>query len=556
MAIVQISRIQIRRGQKNQNEGLPQLASGELAWAIDSQELYIGNGSLSEGAPFVGNTKVLTQSDDLFELAATYIYKKGSTQTGDASSSPVARTLQDRLDDMVSIRAFGATGDFDQDATPIIQRAIDQLYLTAAGSVEAGRITINFEPGHYKIHSTIFIPPFTTLVGAGPEKTVIELVDPAGTEIPIFKTVNGLSEINQPSHDSATDYGNAPREILIKGFTIKHSVDDIGLHLASCRDSIFENLHIIGPWNIGQQIKTTNPIGISVGVGIVFDSLSPAVRSTNNKFNNCKISGWSYGISANQEVNNNIIENTTFQTLGQGVDFGSWVVNNEHPKNNIIKYSKFQDIQYEAIKIIQGSFNSSQYNHFRDVGNDGGSEFQALRSIIKFESISNQTLGDYFYRTDMLSQENFRVSSRPYVPEVSGATHHIDNALRRITIIPATEERDILKLPGGQDQAYIIKYYLFNALDSFHRVGTITILCDTTGGLVANLTDEYEHIGTGNFNEGDAYISRDITFYSEFVNDGSEEAPVYSVYLKSKTGNQVQNASEFRYTIETRRFTY
>ena len=82
MAIVQISRIQIRRGQKNQNEGLPQLASGELAWAIDSQELFIGNGSLSEGAPFVGNTKVLTQSDDLFELAASYTYKKGLTQTG------------------------------------------------------------------------------------------------------------------------------------------------------------------------------------------------------------------------------------------------------------------------------------------------------------------------------------------------------------------------------------------------------------------------------------------------------------------------------------------
>ena len=76
MAVVQISRIQIRRGQKNQGEGIPQLASGELAWAIDSQELYIGNGSVIEGAPAVGNTKILTQSDDLFSLADTYSYKK------------------------------------------------------------------------------------------------------------------------------------------------------------------------------------------------------------------------------------------------------------------------------------------------------------------------------------------------------------------------------------------------------------------------------------------------------------------------------------------------
>ena len=43
MAVVQISRIQHRRGRKNQGTGLPQLASGEIGWAIDTQELYIGN---------------------------------------------------------------------------------------------------------------------------------------------------------------------------------------------------------------------------------------------------------------------------------------------------------------------------------------------------------------------------------------------------------------------------------------------------------------------------------------------------------------------------------
>ena len=69
MAVVQISRIQIRRGQKNQGAGLPQLASGELGWAIDTRELYIGNGAVSEGAPTVGNTKVLTQYDNIFSLA-------------------------------------------------------------------------------------------------------------------------------------------------------------------------------------------------------------------------------------------------------------------------------------------------------------------------------------------------------------------------------------------------------------------------------------------------------------------------------------------------------
>lgn len=47
MAVVQISKIQVRRGKKNSGSGLPQLASGELGWAVDTQELFIGNGSVS-----------------------------------------------------------------------------------------------------------------------------------------------------------------------------------------------------------------------------------------------------------------------------------------------------------------------------------------------------------------------------------------------------------------------------------------------------------------------------------------------------------------------------
>lgn len=58
MAVVQISQIKHRRGI---NENLPQLASAELGWSVDTRQLYIGNGTLEEGAPEVGNTEVLTQ---------------------------------------------------------------------------------------------------------------------------------------------------------------------------------------------------------------------------------------------------------------------------------------------------------------------------------------------------------------------------------------------------------------------------------------------------------------------------------------------------------------
>ena len=57
MAIVQISQIQIRRGL---NQDLPQLASAEMGWSIDTQQLYIGNGTIAEGAPQTGITEILT----------------------------------------------------------------------------------------------------------------------------------------------------------------------------------------------------------------------------------------------------------------------------------------------------------------------------------------------------------------------------------------------------------------------------------------------------------------------------------------------------------------
>lgn len=62
MAIVQISQIKHRHGVRSD---LPQLATAELGWAVDTRQLYIGNGSLQEGAPEVGVTEILTQYSNL-----------------------------------------------------------------------------------------------------------------------------------------------------------------------------------------------------------------------------------------------------------------------------------------------------------------------------------------------------------------------------------------------------------------------------------------------------------------------------------------------------------
>jgi hypothetical protein len=73
MAIVTISQIKHRRGVKG-TDPMPQLASAEFGWAVDAQELYIGNGTITEGAPVTGNTEILTEHSDLSALLTDYTY--------------------------------------------------------------------------------------------------------------------------------------------------------------------------------------------------------------------------------------------------------------------------------------------------------------------------------------------------------------------------------------------------------------------------------------------------------------------------------------------------
>jgi hypothetical protein len=69
MAVIQISRIQHRRGLQ---ADLPNLASAELGWSVDTRKLYIGNGTTEEGAPSLGRTEILTQYSILdFESSFT-----------------------------------------------------------------------------------------------------------------------------------------------------------------------------------------------------------------------------------------------------------------------------------------------------------------------------------------------------------------------------------------------------------------------------------------------------------------------------------------------------
>lgn len=407
MAVVQISKIQIRRGRKNTGSGLPQLSSGELGWAIDSQELYIGNGAVAEGAPTVGNTKILTEEDDLFEIAKNYTYREGdgSIVTGPDATNPIVRTLQERLDDNVNIRSFGTTGQITQDATVLLQRAIDQLYLN--NGVEASvnnRVKLELAAGIYKITDTIYVPPHATIIGAGSGKTVIQQ-ETAGKSV--FTTVSDSSTPGNYVLDG--EYNTQARNIRLQGLTLKCTVKANGLVLQSCRDSYFQDVQIAGSWTSTDGIDLDSSTSTSIGLGI--NSKNGGVETVRNEFTNCHIDGFMYGIVSNWDTNDNVWTTSNFTNLGYGFTFGKDMLidgNNANgtsvgPTNNIISDCVFTNVYREAILVDEGTYNVSRNNKFNTCGNDGASDASPLYPIIRYTRLGNTSDGDFFSRTKVLS---------------------------------------------------------------------------------------------------------------------------------------------------------
>lgn len=536
MAVVQISRIQVRRGQKNQGSGVPQLSGGEFGWAVDSRELFIGNGSVAEGAPAVGNTKIITQHDDLFTLANTYTYLGGQTvQTGATSTAPITRTLQARLDELVSVHAFGAPGD-GTDQTIAIQRAIDQLYINSSTKgTEQSRAQLYFPPGIYKITSTIFVPPFASIVGAGKDKTKFNVTN----NVIVFQTVNESSTPGTPADDSSSTTINQARQIVMKDFTVATTqTTQPVFKLQSCKMSNFENIRITGPWTTGTTITRAN-------AGIELGSLSSVVCTQENKFDHITVDGMSVGIVSDDDVYNNHFHCCYFKNLGLGVQFGQNSVMGSQgqqtgPCKNKIGFSEFKNIDKEAFAITNGKNNFSTTNNYEAVGNMGGTEGNAQFSIIDFASAGNSSVEDSFTRTADLSYGQQFITNKPYISEIKGFVHAQLGGMHSLEVSETSSYTYFFRLPGDYSRTYEVDYFYNSLLVNAQRSGKMTFQLDKTTSAI-NFIDDYDY-------QGDSNYETSLKFQASLVNtDGISSVDTIVV---SMLNSVVNDTGRFTFKIK------
>jgi hypothetical protein len=492
MAVVQISRIQQRRGLQ---QDLPQLASAELGWSIDTQQLYIGNGTIAEGAPNIGVTEILTQNSDLFNIAGAYSFRGSesgyTSRTGPTADAPISRTLQSKSDELVSVRDFGAKGDGATDDTAAIQRAIDQI-LFGSFSLSQTRLRrgIKLPAGTYLLTSSLKLPSWAFLYGEGKDRTTIVQTNAL---FPVIQLKDSFSAVDSSYY---TQTGSSPAtNITIEAMTLQNNnaTTDI-VHLDSCK-----NIEFLRVLFRGSVSNSTSASGAQSGVSAMPTNAPATILPTidNMAFFECEFYNLNQAVQANG-TNYRAI-GCTFRNMSRGIVFDN-STSGVASRNFKIINSTFHDIGRSAIyvntpAVTTASSVMSSMNHFGEVGTAYAGAGNAVYPVINFVSGSgNYSIADNFWRND---------ADHNLVPRVYTASRSLNIAFdantgismgmmltttaRTVTLSGnVASATPVAQLPAGTP-AGTINYWLRRDNSSYRR-GQIDYVIN---GTTVQYTDEY-----------------------------------------------------------------
>jgi hypothetical protein len=478
MAITQISKIQVRRGLQ---QDLGQLAAGEIAWAIDTQRLYIGNGSTAEGAPVAGTTEIVTNSQlasqPLDLIAGAYHYEGILGGIGVADTNTTERRYQDKFDDIINVRDFGARGTGTGDDLAALQRCINETYNRNRGGITPypTRRAIKISGGIYNISDSLKIPPHATLIGDGSSSVIIRQTSGAASSV--LKTMTNLGL--DPTNGDNIDF-EYPKNINIIGITFQ-SITPIDIaHLESVSNCLFQDVNFIGP--------IIEPDGTEIR-NICVNVSSEASMSTSIIFRDCSFNGLSYGARITNGSDGVVFDDCEFKNLYQGVNVMSGTT---PPKNIKITNSRFDTIHGSAIVGGVGASGIvSSNNVYVDVGNNYVSEAPgvAVTPIIVFQADNNYSIADTFSRSVADSSSTPRISSGGYaivsasIDDAFRLGTAYQTAGRKISLINNTSTT--IAIPNITHG--IIDYSIIR--DALFRSGMIKFVTSDTG--VIRFDEEY-----------------------------------------------------------------
>jgi hypothetical protein len=490
MAIIEIAKIQVRRGQENQT-GVPQLDPGEFGWAQDTENLYIGK-RIVEGAISDANTRILTENDlvSFLSLAnntgtelTSYRYRNSVYYITDTTTS----TVQKKLDSLSpSLTDFGVEpSGTPTDITLFFRNAVETIYKNPYGTYarQEARRKIKIPAGNFYISNVIELPPYAIIEGESKELTKLTLINSATN---IFKTIDAYG--NDFDSGLMESGANRSRGVTIKNLTLEYdpvlgSSDNALISIDNCLDSTIENCS----FKTAFDTTSTTTFGlVSAGVGVEIRGIGGGLGSgdtnlcENVSVRDSEFNGLYIGVRSTGTVINTKIDNNKFENLNRGVELTKGTLESG-PQNNYIRSNRFESIVGEAVFVgtntneaIHSSHSVSD-NYFVQVGNGLGLDDLITTStfatpIVRFYSHGNRCVNNTFYRK-ILAENTGTTSTFYYAPLVSGNAIISDTAVNTATIVGGSTSV-ITKIPyTGKDQMVNMRYQLTKG--GLSRKGTV-----------------------------------------------------------------------------------
>jgi hypothetical protein len=569
MAVIEIAKIQVRRGQENQT-GVPPLAGGEFAWAADTENLYIGL-KREDGGSRDANIRVLTENDlrNFFVagsgqyITGVYTYRSGteitvfnsgtSIYTEYSPGTEVLRTLQDKLDEYVSVKDFGVLGDGGINSQDeLFQLAIDRLYSSTATeyatSGPSGKV-LHIPSGEYAITATIYLPKNAHLIGEGIDKTILVLKSDGEH---VFQTIDVDEYRNNPSaYPPAGVFTNTninamstpyiPSNIHIENMTIRFETTAEttltgGLSLLSldcAENALIRRVKFEGNFN-ETKIADSNYSAIDLR------GYAEEKTTRNVVIDDCEFKNLHSGITSNYDVTNIAIQNSFFTKLFNGIAFNrnlDTVVASTGPRFVRVENNKFLDVMEDAFYVgannsTTGTNHTSIGNQYINVGNRGqGETYSTGTSIITYLTKGNTSINDYF---DRQHWQDVNGGFETFNPLISGRAILTRTEISNDTI-PSNGAATIMRLPiTGYQQYLTIKYSCYVDLgssSSIDRMGNVQFYIKAGQDPEVLVSDEYNYSFTDGALYWGATVNADykfieVTIYNPAVVDGGAGYPI------------------------------
>ena len=346
----------------------------------DIRSLLTGTTDLAVGAKGL----TATSKDLINWTVKTFSY--GSSQT--------ARSIQEKLDERVSVRDFGAKGDGITDDTAAINLALRELYVRFD---ELGtRRVLHFPAGTYIVTDSINVPSDAYLQGEGSHNTIIKQTRPSDQYPLVTWVIYCADNHQQIQADIGLNGADLPNNIRIQDLGLASAGDCMIVNKASNVSMVNVRFQGIVAAN-ARAAQDSTLKHATAGVRLMGTHMAQVldINFTDCEFDHTNLGLW---VETNQFVSGIVVQSCYFHDLYQAVrtDYGTGSVKQFTVSNSII-----DQIYHTAMLINSADGFISSFNNYKEAGNElSGDNFPSHIIVDFFNGCVNcASIADTFDRS-------------------------------------------------------------------------------------------------------------------------------------------------------------